>query len=494
MLSGLLVLILTCPPAFATDITKISSIHEVGLAVPWRHLDTVLRGEFPAERMHTYDYANLSFVAQEVPFVIPQTKISILFNLQPGEFKNLTAAWNMASLAVKIETSPFKVEKTFVENVGGVMVSVKLAAECQGLTVLQQNADARVEVALSTNGSDVQSKVNELTFHWNQEWWVGNVSCEGPRGFGELMAKELRLKLADAAFVESLVKETLHVKLEKEIQDLVTKAMVPQVVYGDGKNQIVLHYKKIESLGDMGLLVLADLNIPKVLGIIETNPTESKNPVLVPLTLTENDLALVKEKPMFFLPKAAFLESARLALSTYIYRGDLTSFPSFQDLMKSRFLQFFVWPDLRKYPKDSKFPFQTRMQQISNLSFDKGLKAKLSGTVESWLQSQRDGSSWNYLYTSSTLSTDATISVAAGAVKLTLKNTKLKSKAQMYPEYIARFKPSKSISTGILDSAIKGSVLSQGLAVTLPVFSVNANSYKATKIYRSSVENLAVEF
>ena len=35
---------------------------------------------------------------------------------------------------------------------------------------------------------------------------------------------------------------------------------------------------------------------------------------------------------------------------------DLQSFPGFQSLMKSRFKQFFAWPDLMNYAKNTSFP------------------------------------------------------------------------------------------------------------------------------------------
>jgi hypothetical protein len=488
-LSGLLAVGLTGPSVFALENTKNSSVHEVGLVVPWRHFDSVLRAEFPSDRMHNYDFNDLSFVAQDVPFVIPKTNLSVLFHMQPGVFKNLSGAWDMSSLVIKIQTSPFKVEKTIVENVGGVILSVKLNASCSGITLLQQSASARIGVELSTNGSDVQSQVNEMAFRWNEQWWVDEIVCEGPRGFGELISKELRLKLADPAVVEGLVKETLQSQMQKEIQAIVTKAMIPQLIYSEGSQQIALKYKKIESVNSVGLLVVADLNISTpVVGLENTVST------MTPLALSPGDLSVIHDKPVLFLPQAAFLASTRAALTSYVFKGDLIDFKSFKSLMKSRFTQFFVWPDLRKYPKDSKFPFQARMQTLNNVSFDKGLKMNLNGVIESWLQSTRATQRWNYLYTKSTLSTEVEISVVNGELKLTLKETKLKSKAQMYPEYVMRFKPSKSIATSIIDSALKGSVLSKGLSVALPIFKVNASAYKATSVVRSSPENLAVEF
>jgi hypothetical protein len=496
-ISEVIFLALACSHVFAADLEKSQVRYEAGLAIPWAHMDSIFRSEFSIDREQVYEISHALFTVQDIPIIVPKAKLSVQLSMDPGAFTAHSAAWSLSSAHIAIETSPFSIEKTYYQNIGGALVAVRLVAQCHGITLTQQSAQGRLGVLFQVNGLDVQSKIEELKLHWNQEWSVQPVVCEGPQGFGELIGRELREYLSNTSIMEELVKRMLQSKLDQQISKLVQMALVPHLIYApeneskEKENRIELKYKKIESLGDVGILVVADLIIPDQ----SARPSgSSQEGVLVPLTVAANDIGLVRERPVLFLSNEALSQSAQAMLLSSTYRGDLLSLPSFQSLLRSRFFQFFVWWDLRKYSKDSKFPFQARIQKISQMSLGKGLSFKIAGAIQSRVKSFRDGKIWDYLGAFSLFKTRGSISVKNGSIQLDIMNPSLRTEVAMAPEYIETFRPSQFVASWILDSSALNALRSEDLALALPRFSVGTSLYRAGSLNRSSRENIAVEF
>jgi hypothetical protein len=75
------------------------------------------------------------------------------------------------------------------------------------------------------------------------------------------------------------------------------------------------------------------------------------------------------EQPSIVLPQAFFKKWLRAWISDQTGGFNWTSndVPSFKSLMRSRFLQFFIWPELMRFPKSTVFRFRINKFEVSDI-------------------------------------------------------------------------------------------------------------------------------
>ncbi len=136
---------------------------------------------------------------------------------------------------------------------------------------------------------------------------------------------------------------------------------------------------------------------------------------------------------------------------------DLQKVSGFQKLMKSRFLQFFVWQDLFNYKKTS--PFFLRIKNPRSVTLT---QSGTNGVLETDLglnavmQSFRDNTWWSYVVMQGTAKASVAVTLVDGT--LTYKTTMSEPSVTIGygAEYLARYRKPSSIPKSRLTSSLEG--------------------------------------
>lgn len=457
----------------------------VAVAVPWSFIDTKLK--FKLSQIKDYELNAISINYDNFPVEIKKARFHIgQMNWLGAEYNGDSVNWSLELRGLNFEIPTFSVDRVIEQNIGGVLARIRLTANCSSIVLKQAQMSSQLNFKYSVHGLSIEALLNAFKLSWAAPWQFEPISCVGPQGFADLIQEELNKKLNDSQYLQDFLKPYLQEALQDRVSQVLQKLTVLTEFFPAHKS--TYYFKAIEVMPykSLGLLIYAQI-------------FKDKDPSfeLPDLSLSEAELDMLKDRPLLFVEKNSIKKVFEDEFKKYIFRGDLAQMKSFSSLLKSRFLQFFIWPDLLKYSKASKFPYLARAQDLQIFDFDSQEGLKIEANFEAWLNSERSQKSWNYLYSKTSFKGQFELEILNG--NLVAKNygsedLKLKTKAQMYPEYIKTFNPKTSVATSILDKAIKASILSNGLLWQVPQIIFGSESYSAQQLKSSSPHNFVIGF
>lgn len=449
-------------------LAKASSV-ESFLMVPWSYIqDTYLS----KPESLTINEQNINFKVSEVPVQLSRVAGYIDYTLNPIEVQNDKTQISSQSLTVMLQISGFNVEKEFIKTVAGVQVKVKLKAECGAFTLSQDETQLTSSLRWINSGSSIKSKVESLNLYWPENSWkVSTITCTGPKGFAEVIQNELQVKLAKPDDFLPIIKSKLESKINSNLE-LYLKPFRQNQIF---KN-IEYRVANIESIFEKGFLFKLVLQI--------NNSNQSK----VAIELNDELLNQNLTSPTLVFNRAG-LQTISQDLMPERWDSKLENFEGFKKLMRSRFMQLFVWPDLWQYPKSSSFPMILSLDKDTKVALNDDLTATLKGTLNTWIQSQRDGKIWDYLYLKSSLQAILKYKIEANQLVFDVSNLTQSTDLKFFPDYLETFLPSNYIAKKTIEKSVVEAMKTRSFQWPLPVLRVNeelslkANNIQSTKTY-----------
>lgn len=274
------------------------------------------------------------------------------------------------------------VDQIIERVVAGTRVRVHLKARCGPLRLHQDSAELEGRLLLSWSGLRPVIAVGENRLHWPEKSWnLADFECTGPAGFDRILREQVTSQLAEPEMLRPWLEKGLAAglpQISREIEEKISTAL-----------------RWTESSGARSLRAIEIRSLPAgpwiSLGLGEnTSPAEPP----------EFDSTVDLNRPTLWLKSDRIHE---LVLNEWSHlvpewtQTDLRQNGDFLKLLRSRFIQFFVWPDLWNYKTSAPFFLSTQRPDIG--AWKEAGPLKFEGPLEfnSWVRSHRGGRWWNYI-------------------------------------------------------------------------------------------------
>lgn len=474
LLSGILSFFLMLDSSFAQE-TK----YESALLIPWSSLTQAIVQQVSSDdSLLDFSIDSQRVVVSEIPVQLSQIHIQVNGQVQHlgSSFQNLEEVkWAGDPLRVGIEVGSFEVSKVVEQMINGIRVRAHLSARCQSIYMEQTSAKLDVGLSWVSSGASLESRVSSLDLSWPiDSWKIGPISCQGPRGFADVVEQQLRDQLSDPVRWIPLIKSEMESHLNQAVDQALARYRNPTSVYSDSQTQLKLQLSGAEALTQKGLVLKGFL----------TTPHQPEGEVKVISLDLESILSDVQtSNPILLVPGRELATIASQVIANREVQYNLRSIPNFENLMKFRLFQFFVWPDLMNYSKTSSFPVISRLGENPKASFENH-RLKISGSAQSWVYSHREGRDWRYVDVETRFSVDVLPRIERGQLKLDFEKRSMQSSYKMTKEYVEAFHPSSYLPLSLLNVALEKSPTFQNFEIEIPKIKLEGGlEYSAYRVH-----------
>jgi hypothetical protein len=442
-------------------------IYESAVVLPWKFVGQSLNPTGgSATAQYQFAMNNLNFTAQGIPFVIPQAELNVNLHLKGVESEGNVTHWETDQLALQVQVGAFSLQKDIVQMVNGVQVVVHLKADCSPFTLVQANAHSALQWSWTVLEGKVAAHLDEMTLDWPQSsWQIQSLQCSGPAGFADLVQQELQQQLANADSLLPTIKSVLQGSLNEKMTNYLDQWKQPQWISKDAGVSLEVFGSAVAE--SKGLLFRALLR----LGDPDASVDISQR---IGLNLSDALVAQASEQtPTVIFSQAAIQDLVRQKSLWPTKTVSLNSISGFASLLRSRFLQFFLWPDLWHYSKSAPFSLTTQLNGAPTLQFSSTRpQVYVQAPLLSWVNSWRDGKAWNYIQLQTQLKSWMTYGVQAGKFMMVMQDPDLKTKAAFGADYVRKFHPSTYLSVSTMQKALEQSMNQQQNSFALPSFAL----------------------
>lgn len=289
--------------------------------------------------------------------------------------------------SIRLTVGGLAVDQMIEREFNGVNVRIRLQASCSPFRLIQENASAEAHLKFLWTESQPTTEIDFFTMDWPEgSWSVTDLQCEGPQGFGELLKNELQQKLREAEAFTPLIEPLLSQKIRETGGQVLSSILQERFFQVSEFSRLKVRIQNFEPQ-PRGLLVKALLSTGTTSTAPSWKPSQrvlDEAPAAEPsLHIPENGLSQLLSEDL----------SSRPSWTQF----DLTQFDSFMGLLKSRFLQFFLWPDLWNYSKSSPFHLLVQTPKKVDLKWDAQGVTRYDEPFVAWVRSLRNKQWWNYV-------------------------------------------------------------------------------------------------
>ena len=390
-------------PLFAQD-------SEVGVIIPWK----AIQKDFAFLNSDVTQNWNDEMDSVALPIdglVIQIPKVSVSAVMANSQVLVEQGQFGLAinQIQLKLDVSGINIDQTVERVVSGVTVRVRIQADCSAFSLVQDQGKANAVLVLDVNGTSIVPHFQSFKIDWPKtSWKISNIQCVGPQGMGDVIQKQLTDKLGNAEDFRPALEQIVLKQIQKEIEAPLDKWSQPQLV-ANGSEGLTVRLQKIESL-EKGFLFTSTIADP-------LNP--GKDPVPLSVKSAQWD-QMPEDAPSLLMPTAGverILQKRWQRVPDWI-NYSLNKIPEFQSFVRSRFLQFFLWPDMMNYPKSAQFNLAIQKPAQIPLKWDARGHAQSALETTAWMQSIRDNKGWNYIGIKAAADVDWTMDIQKGRLQI----------------------------------------------------------------------------
>ena len=365
-------------------------------------------------------------------------------------------------LKLGITIQQIAVDQMITKVFGGVTLQIHVQATCAPVTLVQNSAQAAARVLYQFSPQNISTHVDQLSLQWpSQSWIISPVNCQGPSGLDEQIRAALIAQLQTADSVKAYLEAGLSQKIQSSVESALNQIKQPTPINIPGSPlQLALTFSQFQ-LTNSGLLSYAALtwagspdfkNItPLQLKDVPTELVTSQTPVLISSTQGWTDFI-----------------RAELLASPPVSRVNLNDQPNFRQILASSFLEYFFWPDLLYYSKNSPFTLAIQTPEIQELVWQTNGSAQANLISTAWMQSVRAKQNWNYIKLSGQAKADLNPQINNGQFVLSAKISDAQLSESFGPDYIKQFHPNTYVSKFFIDQISSQVQTSFNFANALP--------------------------
>ncbi len=317
---------------------------QYALYLPWSQLNSLLTKEISMAETRAWPELNFQAAGFPIKFLQSSASMTGVVDLKaegPGVLSFVSR-----NLKIQWQAEEFRAHGKIQRQIGGVIVNAELNASCQGLRAqLIRGLQAQGTLRLN-KGADgfFEAEVSGLRLQSSSpEWQLEVESCAGAQGVEALLQKEIeKILVQPQGFVTLLQKalaepakkiaHSLQEKLNQQVHSLLQNHELPAV-----------STVEIVEAGQIGLWLMAHNGQP-----LKNLPEPKEDALSLYLARSVVEAQLVEK----------FVQSQ---LRT---ERSLNKVSALKNLFQSRFLQFFVFPDLMSFAKKTEYFFRSLNESI----------------------------------------------------------------------------------------------------------------------------------
>lgn len=438
-------LILMCAlfstPSFSAQI-------EIAQWLPWKFVENKF---VPKTLALSFSADNMELNAGELkPFFDYEATVSGDLTQFVIDQDGMSAGHRLSS---SIRIKRLGIDQYIVREVSGNVIRIHIKADCTPFQIQMNELRTVADLTFKEEGKIWVPDLENFSMKI-PNWNLGEIQCSGIGGLGEEIQKQIKAALSGPAVFEGLLKEMISEKLAHYFY-----SSWDSVLASTGNDLTITGMGKPSA---KGLLVYANLSGSRDVTI--PRPDESllsdNNPQLI--FSREGFETLMKDRVNAMIPK----------------NYNLQQVDGFAKLMKSRFLQLFVWPDLRRFSSSTPFLFSTLPDQSQLVLEPNGNSYKTYFNTNAVLRTVMGGSDIDYLQLGLGVQTSLNVQVQDGELILKTGSAKLSMSWAYGLLYSMLFRPVNRIATDVMISSMNSMFSNQTNSFTLPTIRVDDEDYK----------------
>lgn len=359
------------------------------------------------------------------------------------------------------------VDQDIIKTVGGITGQFHIKAQCHDVTLnLKKNlGDFKISLKPEILANQGRAEVQDISLAWQSRAWVAqDFQCSGAEGFVNLVQQEVQKISADSAAFINPHKAQMISYLQQYMNSKEIDFSQPRkILSGRTDVDISMVVDRFDDTNLESILVKGRL----IIRFTRNTKDERKylNLLLNNSTFYDHNVNQAQLRlPVNFVKE---MVAQSYVANSWIHKFSSDKISGFSSLMSSRFMQFFVWPELMRYPKNSLFEFDFYSDKDVLVS-GKGLQYRLSMNLLTKMLAPQNGSFVAFMNFSTPLQSQLQLSVQDGLTRVQFSNTALSLRYQWDSQYIKNFSPRTRFSASMIQSRILSSLSSSGITFQLP--------------------------
>jgi hypothetical protein len=403
-------------------------------------------------------------------------KVNYAFSL-PQRVDERTREWEIHSenLGATLHIDKISATQIVEREVDGIIIRVRLQADCNNVTLklpqglTQVSARIRAEVAQN----QVKLSLPAYDASWAQgAWQVESMQCTGVEGFDQIVKGEALKALSSFQNFDAEVHEALTRNFAQWSKDA-SLLLLSEQELPSGKDYLKVYYRpQTAAESENGLLLTGDLRF-------EYPYVSPDQTIEQSYTLKQGELQATAN-PELLLP----FDTVRALMMGEYFAGQLeyslysTEIPAFTDFMQSRWQQFWAFPELQSYPKDTKFAFQFLPLGPPSLQNEKAggsntVNADLTLPLSVRMFAPLDGKLRPMVEFRTYISGPSSLKILPnGKIEFHLSTQAYPVTYAWAQSYVSKYSPTQRIAIDTISGKVRSALSSEGFTLAIPSFTV----------------------
>ncbi len=370
-----------------------------------------------------------------------------------------------------VHVGRFEIHDTLVRDIGGARIIINLDGACNGMQMRIPSGQWKVRGTLKWGWSNAGVQVAWQDFQFiNNPGAQASVElgqCEGPAALQQEL-KDAILKVSqDQSWTQDVMRDGILNWVEGSFNDLQVELLKTRDVPLRPGLTLSWQPQNMFDVGNGRMRIAGQVVLSKESKAAGVETLERSFSETLLADVTESGFVLPRDT----VPKTiAFLQRH----GELGYRANSNQVESFVGLMKSRFLQFFVWPDLMRFAKTTQFYFDVSSESAPVLS---GGASTLDGIVykvqapllvRQWAPTNKQY--LPYVDFRTPMRGQVAVKVEEGELRVQLQTEKLNVKAAFRSEFKLFRAVQEYIATSLLGSRVADYLNTNPFSLTVPAW------------------------
>ncbi|NUM88174.1 MAG: hypothetical protein HUU37_03130 [Bdellovibrionales bacterium] len=420
------------------------------------------------------DIGSFTISPADIPIQISGVRAELQYSFEkPARTDPGQRAWSLETrdFGATITVASMSASQTIIREIDGVLVRIRIEAECRNMVLRlpRGSASVRADVTAGVEQGHIRLQMPRFEADWRQgAWTLESVSCSGTQGLEQFVATETLRALGSFQNFDREVRGALEKKFADWSRDMSAILLSESTLPGSTEELRVRYIPRevVETAGGVALRGRMEFQYPYV-----SRWQDIRQEFELPrgASLTENGSGLL-------LPMKAI---KALMMGQY-FAGKLTyglrsyEIPAFHALMQSRWQQFFAWPDLMRFPKNTTFLFQFLPMgppsfENEAATADGVIAGDLMVPIAAWMFAPDAGLYVPYVEFLANLTGRAELAVAPGGKAVfRLATSGVDLRHRWSRKYVEKHAPQEGIAVGKMGEALKDSLNTEGWELPVP--------------------------
>lgn len=428
---------------------------------------------------------NIKLQVEDMVIPLPKIAVKVYPNLSVQLSKEKKEINLLASL-LEIEVPPFSIDQFVQRKIGDTVLNIRIKASCNSFKIVNNQLQGSSQIALKKSGSIFENQIlqfSSLSLDWSNEWQISNLECTGLQGAADFFKTSFLNYIENRKNIVQLIEKDVFRSLQDFISIKYTKLnyelsfeTINKIKIDSLSLSLSSFYKTVEN----GIVFQALMDEPNF---------EQKNSARVfdssIFFHKASEIGLSDNHQIEVLIEPQTIESIlQKKLSTFSYSDQLNEIPEFKRILNSRWIQFFIWPDLFHYKKKSIFN-QVVTGRFNNLKLT-GEQISVETELFSNITSHRKGKNWNYIESKLKSLHSGRWGMSTNGLFVELQGKPTAFKISMAEAYVKKFKAATYLPEKIIKSAVVSKLKKINLNLLIPNFQIAEHDLQLNSIFESN--------